>query len=165
MALQLPTRDTRVHWYLGTDAALAKGGQGTDDLGTGYTFRAKTRSYAPAGIGGECIFTNLYISLLRSNTEDMTIEIVPIVDGVAQDAVALVLEAVAAPLREVHEVGLAVFYPSAANPQIATAMRGCWFQTEVRSSGAIPAGRTVVEGIELEHEVVTEGRQASNASE
>lgn len=163
-ALQLPSRETTVYWYLGTDDCLARGGLGTTDVGQAIGFRARTRSYAPAGIGGEVICTNVYLSMQRANTADLSLTVTPIVDGVEKDAIALVLEATDEPVREVHELGLAQLYPSAADPQIAVALRGCWFQLEVRASDAGAAGRLVIEGVELEFETVTEGKQASNAS-
>lgn len=165
MPLELPNRTVTVYWYLGVDDNPALGSQeGSDDLGTDIELVARTNAYAPYGVGGEGIFTNLYLTLFRSNDADLELSVVPIVDGVEQDAIQLIRPAVAEPTREVLEIGLATYYPSAADPQIANAMRGTWFQTEIRSVGTLPAGRLIIEAVELEHEVVTEGKQAANAS-
>lgn len=185
MALQLPSRDITVFWYLCTgiileslveEAALALGGQEeADDLGELIELVALSNEYAPAGIGGEAIFTNVYITLLRSNTEELTLLLTPYVDGVAEPEIEIVRPPAASPLREVLEIGLVRYYPSAADPQIATAMRGTWFQADLRTPQAEslfpesllpmgPGGRFIVEGWEIEHEIVTEGRGAVNAS-
>jgi hypothetical protein len=165
MPLELPVREVTVFWYLAVDDNLAMGGQeNADDLGADIELVAKTNAYAPAGIGGESIFTNVYLTLFRSNATQLELSLVPIVNGVEQDAIQIIRPAVLVPTREVLEIGLVVFYPSALDPQIATAMRGCWFELELRSVGTIPDGRLIIEGIELEHEQVTEGKQAVNAT-
>jgi hypothetical protein len=179
MPLQLPARTVTVFWYLATglvdesleETALgALGGQEDgDDLGELIELVALSNEYAPAGIGGEAIFTNVYITLLRSNTEELTLLLTPYVDGAAEDEIEIVRPATLVPIREILEVGLARYYPSAADPQIATAMRGTWFQADLRtpaieSVATMPGGRLIIEGWELESEVVTEGKAAVNAS-
>lgn len=179
MPLQLPTRETTVYWYLCVGlinesleevALLALGGQEVpDDLGEPIELVALSNEYAPAGIGGEAIFTNVYLTLFRSNDAELTLLLTPWVNGVAEETIEIVRPATAAPVREVLEIGLARYYPSALNPQIANAMRGTWFQAELRtpadeSVAIMPDGRVIVEGWELEHELVTEGKEAVNAS-
>jgi hypothetical protein len=165
MPLELPTRAVTVYWYLAVADNLAMGGQeSADDLGVPIELVAKSNQYAPAGIGGEAIFTNVYLTLFRSNADDLVLELTPIVDDVEQEPIEITRPAVAAPTREVLEIGLAVYYPSPADPQIATAMRGTWFQASLRSVGVLPAGRLIIEGWEFEHELVTEGKAAVNAS-
>lgn len=166
--LELPTRETKVFWYLGVDNNLALGSSGNLDLGDAVEFVALTNAYAPAGIGGEAIFVNLRLALFRDNAEDMVLEVTPVVDGVERDVIELALPGVAAPARSIHELGLAEYYPSALDPQIATALRGAWFQVEIRSLGppesiGVVDGQLVFEGLELEYEIVEEGRQAANA--
>lgn len=165
MPLELPNRDVTVYWYLGTDDRLAQGGQeGADDLGVDIELVARTNTYAPDSIGGEAVWDNLYVTLRRSNDADLTLRFTPVVDDVDLDDIDVVLAAVAAPTREILEVGLASYYPSAADPQIATALRGTTFALEVRSVGTIPGGRLIIEGIELEWDLATEGKEAENAS-
>lgn len=167
--LELPTREEKVFWYLGVDGNLARGSSGNLDLGEAVEFVALTNAYAPAGIGGEAIFVNLRLSLFRDNATDMVLDVVPIIDGIEQDLIELDLPGVAAPARSIHELGLASYFPSALDPQISTALRGTWFQAEIRSPGppesvGVVDGRFVFEGLELEFEVVEEGRQAANAN-
>lgn len=165
MPLQLPTRETSVYWYLGVAAGLARGSvEGSSDLGTDIELVARTNEYLVAGIGGEAIFRNVYLALFRSNSDTLQLSVTPVVDGVEYEAIIIDLEAVANPTRETLEVGLAVLYPSVANPQIATALRGEKFALEIRSVGTIPPGRFKIEGMELEWDVVTEGKEAVNAS-
>lgn len=167
--LELPTRDTKVFWYLAVDGNLAQGSSGNLDLTEPVEFVALTNAYAPAGIGGEAIFLNVRLSVFRDNDEDMILELTPIVDDVDQDVIELELVGIAAPARSIHEVGLATYYPSAADPQIANALRGTTFQLEIRTRGAGESlaeaidGRLVFEGLELEYDIVEEGRQAANA--
>jgi hypothetical protein len=163
--LELPTRDVTVYWYLGTDDELALGGQeDDDDLGTDIELVAHTNEYTPAGVGGEAMWTNLYVSFRRSNATDLTLRFTPYLDGEADDSIDVVLEGVATPTRHLVEIGLADYYPSAADPQIATALRSTTFSLEIRSVGTVPAGRLIIDGIELEWEPVTEGKEAENAS-
>jgi len=167
--LTLPDRELKTFWYLGVDGQLAQGSDGNEDLGDAIEFVALSNAYAPAGIGGEAVFKNVYLSIFRDNTEDVLLEITPIIDEVEQDPIDLTLVGIASAARSVYELGLAVYYPSTADPQIATAQRGTWFQLEIRSVGAPESigrvdGRIVMEGLELEYEVEREGRQASNVT-
>lgn len=166
--LQLPDRDTKVYWYLGVDDQLAQGGQGNLDLDDAVEFVATTNAYAPAGIGGEAIFVALRIALFRDNDDDMQLDIVPVIDGEEGEEITLSLPGVAAPARSIHELALVKHYPSAADPQISLSPRGQWFQADVRSvappeSVGRADGRLVIEGLELEYEIVREGVEASNA--
>lgn len=163
--LELPTRDVTVYWYLGTDNELALGGQeDDDDLGTAIELVAHTNEYTPAGVGGEAIWTNIYMAYRCSNETDLTLRLTPFVDGEGKDSIDVVLAAVTSPTRHLVEVGLAEYYPSAADPQIANALRGTTFSLEIRSVGAIPVGRLVIDGIEVEWALATEGKEAENAS-
>ncbi len=164
MTLQLPSRTRTVFWFLGTDGELALGASGVDDLGAVVDARAETNAYAPAGIGGEAIYTNVYMALMRDCTTDVTLQFTPIVDGTELAAIELTIPGVASPIRSTYEIGLAIPYPSAADPQIHTAPRGQWIQLRVETDGGLPDGRFVIEGLELEFEVVTEGQEALNAS-
>lgn len=164
MTLQLPSRTRTVFWFLGADDQLALGASGVDDLTVDVDARAETNAYAPSGIGGETAFFNLYLSLFRDCTTDVTLLVTPIIDGEELAAIELVIPGVASPIRSVYEVGLAVPYPSAADPQILTAPRGQWCQFRIETSGGLPDGRFAIEGIELELEDVTEGQGAFNAT-
>lgn len=164
MTLVLPSPTRTVFWFLGADGELALGASGVDDLGATLDALAETNAYAPAGIGGEAMFTNVYMSLFRDCTEDVTLIFTLIVDGVEEDPINLTIPGVASPARSVYEIGLSKPYPSAADPQILTAPRGQWVQLRVETSGGLPDGRFVIEGLELEREIVTEGQGAINAS-
>lgn len=160
--LVLPSRTGSSFTFMGAEGELAQFGGSTSDLGAFLTALARTNSYAPGGIGGEAIFTNVYLTLQRDNTETLTLHLTPIVDGVELDSIELELAGVAGPVRAVHEIGLAIPYPSVADPQLFYAMRGEWIQLQLETVAALPDGRIVVDGVELEVEVVTEGKDASN---
>lgn len=167
--LELPSRIQKTFWYLGVDENLALGESGTTDLGEPIEFVALSAEYAPAGFGGEAIFTDLRLTLFRDNDEDMVLEVTPIVDGERQDPIDLELPAVAEPARAIHELGLANYHPSPEDPQYSTALRGTYFQVELRTPGAgesvdLYNGRLVIEEVELEWDPVREGRSASNAT-
>lgn len=165
MPLELPSRDVTVYWYLGTDDELALGAQeGESDLGTDIELVARTNEYTPDSIGGEAIWHMLYIALRRSNDDDLTLRFTPIVEDEPGDDIDITLEAVANPTRELLEVGLAKYYPSAADPQISNALRGSTFALEIRTVGTIPAGRLVIEGVELEWELAGSDKESENAA-
>lgn len=168
MVLELPDREVKVFWYLGVDDNLAQGGQGNLDLDDAIEFVAVTNAYAPAGIGGEAIFVAVRIALFRDNDEDMELDIIPIVDGTEEEEITLTLPGVTDPARSIHELQLVRYYPSSADPQIVNSPRGTWFQLDVRSVGPPESigrtdGRVVIEGVELEYEIVREGVTADNA--
>lgn len=167
--LELPSREQKVFWYLGIDGGLAEGGQGQTDLGTAIEFVALSNDYAPAGIGGECIFTDLRIAIFRDNSADVILEVTPLVDGEAYATIDLTLPGVSSPARSIHELALVHVWPSESNPLTSQALRGTWFQLELRTladpeSVDIYSGRVVIEGIELEWDPVLEGRKADNAT-
>lgn len=164
-----PTRDLTLRakqdsalWFFGAGAALLEGDVGSTDNGADVEARAETNALAPAGVGGECVFTNVYLTVIHELGAPLEVRLVPILDGEEQAPLELTLEA-GEPRRKQHEFGLSVPYPSAENPKHLYAMRGTWFAVRVETVGALPAGRVTFEGLEVEHEVVTEGTEASNA--
>lgn len=159
----LAIREVSSWTFLGTDQ-LAEYGSGRLDLEAPVEARARSNIYAPAGAGGEAIFTNVYLTLTRANDETMSLLLTPIVDGVEQEPIELELEGVSDPVKAVHELGLAVPWPSAADPQILQALRGEWAQIQIDTAGGLPAGRVEIDGIELEVEIVTEGKEAENGA-
>jgi hypothetical protein len=149
-----------------TALAIATGGElmlaesGVDDDGTAVQALARSDDVLPAGEGGECEFSTLYIAFARSNSSNYTIEIERIVDGVVLGAaISLVLPGVAAPVADVFEVPLeenragASYYP-----------RGAAFAFRVKTIGPLPDGLLIVLGGELEFNTVRESVKAHYAS-
>lgn len=160
---ELLARQQPIRWFLGTGDAtgrLLEGGVGNDDAGTPFDARAQTRPLAPAGPGGECMFVNLYLVVERANAQNFTLELVPIVDDEELDTYELVLEGVAQPVEEVHEIPLSVPYLVDGLEVARNAPRGAWFSVRVQNGSAVPPEIHIWEGFELEYEVVSESEVA-----
>lgn len=157
--------------YVGdaTSGAIYLFGSTTLDVAQAYQIRARTARVAPAGAGGECIFTTAYLVVTHDLvTDDVTITVTPILDGVEQTGEALnIVLAVQTPagrVTEVFEIGLSL--PNVFNPGAADhgryAMRGTWFQLLITSNDALDSGdgEIILEAVELEYEVVRESKAA-----
>ena len=143
------------------DGSLLDLGRGYDDDGADLEAILETNWVAPAGSGGECSFHNLYLVLTRTNVTDAELLVYPIVDGVEQEAVALTLSGLGADKRvdQVFEVPLSEVLRNADGSEAARfAQRGVWFAARVVTSADTPLadGDLLINGIVLEHEVVTE---------
>lgn len=140
-----------------------------DDTSSEYDLFAKSVPVAPAGTGGECMFTVLYLTTVHY-TADVSVHVTPVVDGVALDRKRIDLTGVANSKgeRKTHEVGLYLAYTVASVEQLRYAPRGTWFQAivETRYGAGDPAGslaRVVVESVELEYEVLRESKATDAA--
>jgi hypothetical protein len=142
--------------YVGsrTDKVL-KAGVGYDDDGVAYTALARSERLAPAGAGGECIFTMLYLTT-RHYTSSVSINVTPIVDNVtlATQTIALTGAASTTGNRQTHELVLSLPYVRASVEQLRTAPRGTWIELLIESSGT--SAKQIVESAEIEYEVVRE---------
>lgn len=143
--------------------SLFQAGEGFDDAGADITGHARPNEVAPAGPGGECVFTNLYIAFTRANTSEAVLEITPYLDGAALAPYTLTLPAVASATTEVQEVPLSIGRRSDGREVSRRHPRGTWFTFEVDTVGGLPAERFTFEGSTVEYEVVRESRGAINA--
>lgn len=148
----------------GTPAMLVVGEGYTDD-GAVYEMIARDRPFAPAGQGGEAIFTALWITT-TTYEEDVTLFITPFVDFVALETQQLDIPGAANPTnaQQVHELALSIPYPPPPDPErLRVAPRGCYIDVRIETNIAGAFGssaRQAVDGIEVEVEIVRDSRTA-----
>ena len=98
----------------------------------------------------------------------LPILVTPIVDDVARPAQAFTLENPGAGrFRTVVEVPLTLQLPDTIANHAARgewALRGMWFQVELATAYAGPTAYVQVDGVELEHEILREGRPSGQAT-
>jgi hypothetical protein len=143
------------------DGRLLDLGSGYDDDGSAIAAVGETNWVAPAGVGGEASFHNLYVVLTRTNTTTCGLVVTPVVDGAEKDPVTLTLAALAADteVSEVHEVPLSARYVDASGiEQGRNALRGVWFTARIATTGDSPLvdGDVLIDGVALEQEPVME---------
>lgn len=146
---------------IGPILLLANGAAYTDDS-TAYNASGKTNKVAPAGAGGECIFTVLYLTTTHFDV-NVSLWITPYVDGVALTKQRLNLVGVPGSDGEtkVNEIGLSVAHSVSAVERLRYAPRGTWFQVLVETDAAIVGlGACIVSEVEVEYEVVRESKEA-----
>ncbi len=154
----MPTPNT----FLGTRGtnALLKIDTNYIDRAEAYDLDAKTNRYAPAGEGGECIFTSLYCVLTYK--AHVTVYFTPILDGVELETQSVVLDQNAAITSQTvsRELALSVPITVAGVERGRVSPRGTWMQFRVTTQFAVGGGATqvVVEGLVLEFEVVRESK-------
>lgn len=147
-----------------SEPALLQVGDSYLDDGVKYELIARTRRVALAGAGGEAIYTSLYMATTHYD-QNVSLWVTPFVDGVALAAQRIDLIGVPGSKGEskTHELGLSEPYLVAAVEQLRTAPRGTWFEVQVETryqSAALTPAKQVVDGIEVEHEIVRESMVA-----
>ena len=147
----------------GTPAMLVVG-EGYADDGVVYEMAARDRPFAPAGQGGEAIFTALWITTTTYD-DDVTLFITPFVDFVALETQQLDIPGRANPTNEqqVWELALSVPYPAPpAQEYMRVAPRGCYIDVRIETNiagGFGSSARQAIDGIEVEVEIVRDSRQ------
>lgn len=142
--------------------AFLEANRGYLDRSVNYDLYAKTNRYAPAGAGGEAIFTSLYAVV--THTATMTLYITPILDGTALETqqIALVQNAQAARQTRAFELGLSVPVLVGGVEKGRVSPRGTWLQvlveTRFATNGQTPA-QVLIDGLEMEYQVVRESQQ------
>lgn len=144
---------------------LLQADDGYQDGGNDIAIRAESVPWAPAGAGGEAIFTALFLAF--TSTMAVTITVTPIVwviDGedvtvtelASQD---IVLAANAARVTSKHELGLSVPLMNGLVEVARFAPRGTWFAVRLEAA-ALAVGDLILDGASVEYEVVRESMQA-----
>lgn len=126
---------------------------------------AKTVRFAPAGVGGEAIFTRMWLALTY-DMDAVTLRFTPILDGVAQDGTGgtpdlrQTLTLAGTPgtrVTERWEFTLYRPYDDGVDPDaVRVALRGCWFQMMIDTTTTLGTGDLFIEQPEIEFEVVRE---------
>ena len=145
-----------------TEASVLEANVGFQDNGADYVPLAKSNPVAPAGASGECIFTNVYVTITHSMGVD--IRFTPIVDFVPLDGtggqpderLVFTLPALAARLTERFEMGLSLPFPLTGTERFRNALRGAWFPLQAEALAPLAAGDLIFDQTELEYEVVRE---------
>lgn len=134
---------------------LLEADRGYKDRTVAYALSAKTNRYAPAGAGGECIFTSLYAVVTFSAS--VTVSFTPYIDGVALETqtISFVQNALVTRQTVSRELALSVPILVAAVERGRVTPRGTWCQVEVSSDDSV---QVIIEGIEIEYEVVRESK-------
>lgn len=146
-------------FFAGTGPNLNRGDSGTDDAGTDIAFLALTNEVAPAGIGGECIFEEVFVALTRFNANTWNLTITPIVDGVELESQTITLAGVANPVTEIINLGLSQPYLVDGVEESRTFPRGAWIALKYTSTDA-PDREVTFEEPEVAFEVLTESLEA-----
>lgn len=152
----LPGRERHYFFGLtGYDSMMEYGGVAQDD-GEDVPLFARSRAAAPAGAGGEMIFTQLAIPIYRHNPESVTLRVLPVVDDIEQPELTLELEPTPVPLREVRH--LDIYRPILdGDAEVGRmAIRGAWWQMALRAEQGVAAGSIRIGQVELECETVIE---------
>jgi hypothetical protein len=151
--------DLRDLLVFATAEGLAVYGGDVTDLGEPVLLDSTTSPLAVAGVRGEAIFTNLYVTVTRSNRNSVVLELAPIVDGELQEPIELALPGVDSRIAEVHELPLSVSLELAGQEIGRQAMRGTWFQVRPKLLDQVEEGIFVLDGIELEFDTVIESEE------
>jgi hypothetical protein len=145
-----PDAASPLRWFVGgVGSGVSRGGVGTTDGGVAIPVRLVGNEVAPAGVGGEALFQNVYLVVIRRNTEDWAFTFTPIVDGEAMAAITVTLAGVEDMVSEVVELSLAQTGAVTYHP------RGAWFGYRITAALA-PDKPVEFHGLELEYEIVTE---------
>jgi len=141
--------------------ALLQFAAAPDDDGTPINSVVATRQFAPLGPAGEFALDNLFVTLLKVVDEEVSLDVVVRVNGVALDLPALVLPVTAGPTRMTRRVPLSVPYLVGEVERGRQAPRGTWVSIELRTTAG--AGTVLPEpqdGVVLEFTVVTESEES-----
>ncbi len=157
--------DTAAHlmqWNVGNDDNGNPGGDAIDLL-------ARSVRFAPGGVGGEAIFTTIWVALTY-DMDSVSVRFTPILDGIAQDGTGGTVDlrqtvaltgTPGTRVTERFEFGMSLPYDDGSSSNaIRTALRGTWFQLLVDTVGGLGDGDLIIEQPEIEFEVVRESEQA-----
>lgn len=158
----MPTLTSRFFLGAGAGGTLHRWGAAPTDDGAPVVVRQETARFAPAGVGGEAIFTALIPVI--TYTAAATVRFTPIVDDVeltsAAVEVVLTQPANGRRTRYRQELGLSIPLVRDNVDRGRFAVRGVWCQVRVEILTAIgldalgTPGVVLLEGGELEYEVV-----------
>lgn len=142
---------------------LLKQGDGYLDDDLTFDLRGRSAPFMPAGLGGEAAFYTIYLTTTHF-APTTTLRVTPRVDGVTLPFTDVVLNTVpgAEGEQREHEIGLSLPYMVGGVERLRYAPRGNWMDVTietVRAAGIGVGERTIIDGIEVEFEVVQEGKE------
>ncbi len=143
--------------------AILRHGVGYTDDGEVYDLVGRSDPFMPAGLGGECAFFTIYITTTHFEASSV-LKVTPRIDGLPLASQTIVLNTApgADGEQRVHEIGLSKPFIDGGLEKLRNAPRGSWIDVTIettRSSGFGMAARQIVDGIEVEFEMVQEGKQ------
>ena len=142
--------------FIGGAPGLLKAGIGTTDDGAVAQARVVTNPVAPQGIGGECVFNRIPITVTRWNAADMDLFVTPIIDGHEMASVTVHYKATTAPVTEVTEVQITEYYTREDGiEQFRYRPRGAWLAVKIETGDGLQDWLTI-EGVELDYDVARE---------
>ena len=142
----------------GAGSLLAMDAEGvyTDD-GTEYELVARTNRIAPNGIGGECIFTTVFVAV--TFRAPFSIRVTPVLDGIpdyTQSAEISNAQTLAERQTHLFEIGFSQEYTDSGGRKRRRFYRGTWWQVEF----GMPCppemqDEFIIEGVDVEFEGVS----------
>lgn len=143
---------------------IIQGRKGALDLTTAFGLYAKSRVLAPAGVDGEALFCNLYLTLTW--TAGATLRVTPIVDGIPYDGVdatderkTLTLTARAKRKTQTFVIPLTRRLVDPRDSAVTATrfyLRGGRFQVLMESVGILGEGDLILEAAVVEAEPMTD---------
>ncbi|MDZ7418791.1 MAG: hypothetical protein ONB52_21920 [candidate division KSB1 bacterium] len=130
--------------------------EGATDDGQAVVARLQSTPLAPAGAGGEAVFTAVY--LVATLEGQGTIWLTPIVDGTEYTEQAISFDFPTRQEAATYEIGLSRPLVSGGAERARFALRGTWFALKVKAQLVSTSGTIILEGVEVEHAVVQETR-------
>jgi hypothetical protein len=144
------------------DAALLRPGTGYDDDGVAYDLLGRSAAFMPAGLGGEAAFFTIYVTTTHYEATTV-LRVTPAIDGVTLASTDIVLgTSDPAGEQNVHEIDLSQAYTVGGVEKLRYAPRGQRLDVTIETLRGATLGvgaRQIVDGIEVEFEVVQEGKQ------
>lgn len=152
----IPASTLTRRWYLaGPGSGVYKGAEGVDDAGAAIPVRIRTADAAPDGPGGEIVLTDIRLTVTRFNTEDWTVTVTPILDGVELEGTDVVLAGVVAPVTELLEIPAAQPYLVDEVEVSRYSPRGAFVSVMVTSEDS-PDQLVIFEGCSIDFDRATE---------
>lgn len=143
---------------------LLKHGVGYLDDAFPYDMIGRTDPFMPAGTAGECAWYTIYVTTTHFEVT-VVLRVTPRIDGIALPSKDIVLNAVLDPSgeRRITEIDLSVPHIVNTVERLRNVPRGTWCDVTVETVLGVGLGvsaRQIVDGIEVEFEIVQEGRAA-----
>lgn len=145
--------------------AVVRAGDTELDHTEPFNVKAKTNRVAPAGAGGECVFTLVYLTV--TFTASLTLYVTPFVDDTALEKTAVLLTENAAQSKQtrVYEIGLSIPLKAGDGTERGRyGPRGTWFQVMIETLFQGAGVPFTIEQVEYEYEPVTETKTITGAA-